>query len=59
MSGSPLTVEQRKAFNEKWKTKEGLLLRAQYCDFMARSTPNEAKYWEESARRRRKEAAAK
>jgi hypothetical protein len=55
----PITRDHLEAVNKKYETREGLTLRAEYCEFMARSarTSHEREMWNLSGSRRRQEAA--
>lgn len=51
----PLKPYQTYAHNTKDCSAMGLKHRAEFCDFMAATTPHEAEYWRISAARRRNE----
>jgi hypothetical protein len=54
-----ITPQHLRAVNNQQNDRHGLLLRAEYCDFMARTakTEHERKMWNLSGSRRREEAA--
>jgi hypothetical protein len=54
----PLTQEHLIAYRTRNQTKAGLLLRAEYCDFMSQTsaTENGRDLWAISASKRREEA---